>query len=85
MSGQSYTIRDVAKLACVSTATVSRVINGMSSVSNSKRAMVLTAISKLEYRPNAYAVELGRGGSGIPRRSVFRRQSLTGCKDSTDL
>jgi LacI family transcriptional regulator len=74
MGVQSYTIRDVAKLACVSTATVSRVINGMSSVSSSKRAMVLTAISELQYRPNASAAELGRGGGGIPRRSMFRRQ-----------
>src|SRR6266536_1811803 len=61
------TIRDVAREAGVSTATVSRVMNGNCKVSSKSRSTVMTAISKLKFRPNRHATELGRGGSGIPK------------------
>ena len=49
------TIRDVARLAGVSTATVSRVVNDTGDVSGQTRTSVLAAIAKLKYRPNAHA------------------------------
>jgi len=45
------TIRDVAKEAGVSTATVSRVINGSDKVSEDTRKKVVKAIKKLGYKP----------------------------------
>ena len=72
----STTIRDVAKSAAVSTATVSRVVNGTGNVSGKTRTRVLTAISRLQYYPNAHAAELGRArGSGLPQsRALLRAQ-----------
>ncbi|HVO71238.1 MAG TPA: LacI family DNA-binding transcriptional regulator [Aggregatilineaceae bacterium] len=49
------TIEDVAKLANVSTATVSHVINETRYVSESTRQSVLDAIEQLNYRPSALA------------------------------
>jgi LacI family repressor for deo operon, udp, cdd, tsx, nupC, and nupG len=54
------TIKDVATLAAVSIATVSRVLNGNSNVSEETRARVLDAIRKLNYQPNALARNLRR-------------------------
>ena len=47
------TIRDVAKLANVSVATVSRVLNHSISVSENTRLVVEQAIAQLYYQPNA--------------------------------
>lgn len=58
------TIRDVSKLARVSPATVSRVLNGAVPVSSAKRDAVLAAIEQLEYRPNAFARSLATNRSG---------------------
>jgi Bacterial regulatory proteins, lacI family len=52
------TVKDIAKLAGVSTATVSRVINASSNVSPNIRAAVITAIDQLKYIPNGNAAEL---------------------------
>ena len=73
----STTIKDVAELAAVSTATVSRVMNGTGNVSGETRTRVLTAISSLQYYPNAHAAELGRTrGRGLPDgRARVRAQS----------
>lgn len=49
------TLQDVAKLAGVSTATVSRVLNDSLHVNDSTRKKVLDAIHKLNYAPNALA------------------------------
>ncbi len=72
----SPTIKDVANLAAVSTATVSRVVNGTGKVSSQIRTRVLTAISRLHYYPNAHAAELGRArGRGTPEsRAPVRAQ-----------
>ncbi|WP_079509152.1 LacI family DNA-binding transcriptional regulator [Mesobacillus jeotgali] len=51
----SYTIKDVAKQANVSTATVSRVLNGLSGYSKETEEKVLRAIKELGYMPNAFA------------------------------
>lgn len=70
------TVNDVARLAGVSVATVSRVINGADNVSSDRRAKVLDAVSQLQYCPNVYAAELGRANRNIPRqRSVHAPSS----------
>jgi LacI family transcriptional regulator len=53
----------VAKKAGVSTATVSRVLNGLNVVKNSTRARVLKAAQELKYHPNLHARSLARGES----------------------
>lgn len=63
-----HTARDVARLAGVSIATVSRVANGGGNVSCKTRSRVLTAISRLQFCPNAHAAALGRANGGIPRK-----------------
>jgi Bacterial regulatory proteins, lacI family len=68
------TIRDVAGLAGVSTATVSRVVNDAGYVSCTTRSKVLTAISRLQYCPNTYAAELGR----TPRKHGLDVSALVG-------
>ena len=55
------TIKDVAKAARVSTATVSAVINDSAYVSPSLRARVLEAIRSLDYSPSQLARNLRRG------------------------
>lgn len=52
------TIRDVAKLAGVSTATVSHVVNNSRTVRPETRKQVLDAIKRLNYRPSAIARSL---------------------------
>lgn len=57
------TILDVARLADVSIATVSRVINGDPAVRPNTRRIVEAAIAQLDYRPNAAARSLRRARS----------------------
>ena len=57
------TIRDVAKLANVSVATVSRVINESGSVNDKTKQKVLEAIRELDYQPNDVARSLFKGKS----------------------
>ena len=64
---ETCTVKDVARSAGVSIATVSRVINDPSSVSGEKRQKVLNAISRLKYCPNIHAAVLGRAGRGFSR------------------
>ena len=52
------TIRDVAKKAHVSTATVSRVLNNTKAVSPELRQRVAEAVLSIGYRPNAVARSL---------------------------
>ena len=59
------TIKDVAKEAEVSVATVSRVLNNKGYVNEETRKRVTEAIAKLDYKPNAVA------------RSLFKKQSRT--------
>jgi DNA-binding LacI/PurR family transcriptional regulator len=55
------TIRDVAKKAGVSVATVSRVLNKSSTVSEKTRQKVLAAIDELDYSPSSIARRLSIG------------------------
>ncbi len=54
------TIQDVARLAGVSTATVSRVLNDNYKVSEKRRKLVLDAVEQLGYRPNIVGRNLSR-------------------------
>lgn len=58
-----YTMRDVARLAGVSTSTVSAVINESVSVSAKRKERVLAAMSALDYQPDAIARSLKTGRS----------------------
>lgn len=51
----NYTIIDIANISGVSKSTVSRVISNSGYVSPAAREKVLTAIEKLQYKPNAVA------------------------------
>ena len=53
------TIYDISEKAGVSIATVSRVLNGSSSVSEKTRQKVLAIMEKYDYTPNAFARGLG--------------------------
>ena len=56
----SLTIKDVAKEAGVSIATVSKVINGKPSISEPTRQRVIEVIKRLNYHPNAQASNFAR-------------------------
>jgi LacI family transcriptional regulator len=58
------TIREVSRLARVSPATVSRVINGTTPVAPSTQRRVLEAIATLDYKPNVFARGLATNRSG---------------------
>jgi LacI family transcriptional regulator len=55
------TLLDVARLAGVSAATVSRILNGTARVTEDKRLAVETAIERLQFRPNFAAQSLRSG------------------------
>ena len=54
------TIKDVARLAGVSVATVSRVINNSPKASEGSRTAVQAAMEQLQYHPNANARALAQ-------------------------
>jgi DNA-binding LacI/PurR family transcriptional regulator len=56
-------LEEVAKLAKVSTATVSRVLNNATSVKTATRNRVLKAVAELKYQPNLHARNLAGGRS----------------------
>lgn len=58
-------LKDVAKRAGVSTATVSRVLNSLDVVKSSTRTKVMKAIAELNYHPNLHARTLAGGKSRI--------------------
>lgn len=61
------TIYDIAALAKVGIATVSRVINGSARVAEATRASVQRAMDELGFRPNRAARHLAVGGPDRPR------------------
>jgi LacI family transcriptional regulator len=71
------TIYDVAELAGVSIATVSRALNSLSSVRPSTRAKVMAAMDELEFVPNVVARGLSSGKHWI-LGLVFMRAPVDG-------
>jgi LacI family transcriptional regulator len=63
------TIREVARLAGVSIATVSRTINNPSKVSSGTRYKVAEIISRYKFRPNENARGLARQRSKTESRT----------------
>lgn len=61
MKNNTKTIYDISEKAGVSTATVSRVMNGSDKVKESTREKVLKVIEEYGYEPNAFARGLGTG------------------------
>ena len=55
------TISDIAAEAQVSASTVSRVLSGTTPVAAEKRAAVLAAVERLNFRPNLHARSLASG------------------------
>ncbi|MCQ6246382.1 LacI family DNA-binding transcriptional regulator [Streptomyces malaysiensis] len=58
-------IRDVARTAGVSTATVVRVLNGGATVSADRTERVIRAVKELDYVTNGVAAGLSRGRTGL--------------------
>ena len=58
-------ISKVASVAGVSTTTVSRVLNRVSTVSDDNRQRVTAAIKRLKYRPNPSAQRLAAGRQDV--------------------
>lgn len=63
--GKSASIREVARIARVSEATVSRVLNGTAPVREERRQRVLDAVAQVDYRPNRLALNLRRQNVGM--------------------
>jgi len=59
------TLKDVARVAGVSIATVSRVLNGHEYVSDETRHKVLSTVEELGYRPSQLAISLRTGKSRV--------------------
>lgn len=83
---------DVAKLARVSTATVSYVLNNVTghTISEPTRQAVRAAAEQLGYRPNLAARNLARGGSGVvlyvlPRAALGELPMEVGSRMTTQL
>src|SRR6185503_11533664 len=88
MTSGAITIKDIAKRARVSTATVSYVLNGTRPVSPERHGRVMEAIAELQYRPNAAAQSLRRRqtrtiGLGVPDNSnPFFAEVAKGVEDA---
>ncbi len=86
----NFTIKDVAKKANVSTATVSRILNELPGYSNDTKEKVLKVIKELGYQPNAIARGLVNKktktlGVLFPNvSSMFASEILNGIEDTAN-
>jgi len=62
---RGVSIEDVARLAGVSIATVSRVLNKIPSVKEKNRIRVLNAVKELKFQPSVFAQRLATGRSNV--------------------
>src|SRR3954454_17093182 len=62
-SSSNATVHEVARIAGVSAATVSRLLNGTAKVSDEKRQVIESVIDQLNYKPNVLARNLKSGSS----------------------
>lgn len=77
-------INEVAKLAGVSVATVSRVLNNNYMVSDEKKQKVLEAVKELDYQPNTYAKNLRQSENKmiLVVCTIMMEHALDGIKDA---
>lgn len=75
-SSQNASIKDVARRANVSIATVSRVINKHSSVKEKNRSKVLEAIKELKFNPSVVAQRLATGRSNVIALVIPRYEGI---------
>jgi LacI family transcriptional regulator len=75
MGGRTPTLYDVARLAGVSTATVSRVLHGHDRVSPATRQRVQEVIDELSYVPDSSAQSLSRRRKEVVGLVIFERQA----------
>ncbi len=61
----AYTMKDVARKAGVSPATVSRVLNNTHYIADETRARVLAVVDELSYYKNVHAQRLATGHSDL--------------------
>jgi len=82
------TVHEVARVAGVSAATVSRFLNGTAKVSDEKRQAIESVIDKLNYKPNVLARNLKTGSSrtiGVLTQSLvsgYFADALAGIDDA---
>jgi len=69
-------IKDVARSAGVSIATVSRVINKLPSVKEKNRIQVLNAIKQLKFQPSVFAQRLATGKSNVVALVIPRYEGM---------
>ncbi len=75
-SPQNASIKDVARLAGVSIATVSRVINKRSSVKERNRLKVMEAVKELKFNPSVTAQRLATGTSNVVALVIPRYEGI---------
>ncbi len=75
-AGSVVTLYDVASMAGVSTATVSRVVHGLDRVRESTRARVLAVIEELGYVPDGAAQSLSRRRKHVIGLVCLERKAL---------
>ena len=73
---EAISITDVARLAGLSIATVSRVINKAPSVKEKNRFRVLEAIKQLKYQPSSVAQRLASGRSNVVSLVIPRYEGI---------
>ena len=71
MARTSVTIKDVAREARVSVATVSRALNGHENVAEAVRQQVLATADRLRYQPHAAARSLSNRLIACPPNSAI--------------
>ncbi len=69
-------IEDVARLAGVSIATVSRVINKSPTVKDRNKVLVLDAIKQLKFQPSVFAQRLATGKSNVAALVIPRYEGV---------
>lgn len=73
---KNISIEDVARLAGVSIATVSRVLNKLPSVKERNRVRVLDAVKQLKFQPSVFAQRLATGKSNVVALVVPRYEGM---------
>jgi LacI family transcriptional regulator len=88
IENNTVTLEEVARLAGVSTSTVSRYLSGTHQVSTEKKAAIDSSIKRLNYRPNLVARGLAKGRTmtvGVLTQEIassFFNEAMRGVEDA---